>query len=93
MEIKAIEGILGQRLTQQKNNKGDFLQELGRFVQWVNKEQQKAESIKEAVLKGADIPLHQMVVEFEKAKTALNLLIQLRNKLLEAFQELNRMQV
>jgi Flagellar hook-basal body protein len=45
------------------------------------------------VLKGADIPLHQMVVEFEKASIALNLLIQVRNKLVEAFQELNRMQV
>jgi flagellar hook-basal body complex protein FliE len=34
-----------------------------------------------------------MVVEFEKASIALNLLIQVRNKLVEAFQELNRMQV
>jgi flagellar hook-basal body complex protein FliE len=34
-----------------------------------------------------------MVVEFEKASVALNLLIQVRNKLVEAFQELNRMQV
>ncbi len=93
MEIRAIDGLLKQRSSIQNREKGDFLQELDKFVQWVNKEQQKAESIKEAVLKGAEIPLHQMVVEFEKAKTALNLLIQVRNKLLEAFQELNRMQV
>lgn len=93
MEIRAIDGLLKQKLGYQKNEKSDFLQELGKFVQWVNKEQQKSESIREAVLGGAEIPLHQMIVEFEKARTALNLLIQVRNKLLEAFQELNRMQV
>lgn len=93
MEIRTIDGLLKQRLGSQKKEKGDFSQELGKFVQWVNKEQQKSESIREAILKGAEIPLHQMVIEFEKARTALNLLIQVRNKLLEAFQELSRMQV
>lgn len=93
MEIGSIEGLLKQRIASKNKEKGDFLKEFGKFVQWVDTEQRKSESIKEAVLKGAEIPLHQMVVEFEKAKTALDLLIQVRNKLLEAFQELNRMQV
>lgn len=93
MEIRIIDGFLKEKLSLNKREKGDFLQELGEFVQWVNREQQKSEAIKESVLKGAEIPLHQMVVEFEKAKTALNLLIQIRNKLIEAFQEINRMQV
>ncbi len=93
MEIRSIDGFLKDKLSLNKRGKGDFLQELDEFVQWVNREQHKSEAIKEAVFKGAEIPLHQMVVEFEKAKTALNLLIQIRNKLIEAFQEINRMQV
>lgn len=93
MEIRTVEGLLGQMLTHKKSERGDFLQELGKLIQWVNREQQKSEAIKEAILKGGEIPLHEMVIELEKAKTSLNLLIQLRNKLLEAFQELNRMQV
>ena len=93
MEIREIDGLLRERLETKKGEGGDFLKELGKFVNWVNQEQQKAEAIKDAVLKGADIPLHQMVFEFEKASVALNLLIQVRNKLLEAYQELNRMQV
>ncbi|MCY0866973.1 MAG: flagellar hook-basal body complex protein FliE [Aquificaceae bacterium] len=93
MEIREIDGLLRERLETKKGEGGDFLKELGKFVNWVNQEQQKAEAIKDAVLKGADIPLHQMVIEFEKASVALNLLIQVRNKLLEAYQELNRMQV
>ena len=93
MEIRQIDGFLREKFDPKKAEGGDFLKELGKFLHWVNQEQQKAEAIKDAVLKGADIPLHQMVIEFEKASVALNLLIQVRNKLLEAYQELNRMQV
>jgi len=74
MEIREIDGLLRERLETKKGEGGDFLKELGKFVNWVNQEQQKAEAIKDAVLKGADIPLHQMVIEFEKASVALNLL-------------------
>jgi flagellar hook-basal body complex protein FliE len=93
MEIKPINLAISPERERAKAGSPGFLDELSKFIHWVNQEQQKAEAIKDAVLKGADIPLHQMVVEFEKAGIALNLLIQVRNKLVEAFQELNRMQV
>jgi flagellar hook-basal body complex protein FliE len=93
MEIRPINLTISSEREKIKASSSSFLDELSKFIHWVNQEQQKAEAIKDAVLKGADIPLHQMVVEFEKASIALNLLIQVRNKLVEAFQELNRMQV
>jgi flagellar hook-basal body complex protein FliE len=93
MEIKPINLTISPEKERVKAGSPGFLEELSKFIHWVNQEQQKAEAIKDAVMKGADIPLHQMVVEFEKAGIALNLLIQVRNKLVEAFQELNRMQV
>jgi len=72
---------------------GDFAKTLEEFVRWVNDQQKRSKEVKEAVLAGEDIPLHRMVVEFEKAGVALNLLIEIRNRLLEGFQELMRMQV
>jgi flagellar hook-basal body complex protein FliE len=93
MEIKPINLTISPEREKAKAGSPGFLDELSKFIHWVNQEQQKAEAIKDAVMKGADIPLHQMVAEFEKASIALNLLIQVRNKLVEAFQELNRMQV
>ncbi len=93
MEIREIGGLLRRGFETKRTERGDFLKELGRFLHWVNQEQMKARAVKEAVLKGEEIPLHQMVIEFEKANVALHLLIQVRNKLLEAYQELNRMQV
>ncbi len=71
----------------------DFTQHLSSFIEWVNRQQLKSKEIKSAILRGENIPLHSAIIEFEKASLALNLLIQIRNKLLEAFQELQRMQV
>ncbi len=71
----------------------EFAKVLEEFVEWVNSQQKKAEEVKEAVLRGEDVPLHRMILEFKKAEVALNLLIEIRNRLLEGFQELQRMQV
>ncbi len=71
----------------------DFAQTLKEFVEWVNAQQRNAKEVREAVLRGEDVPLHRMVIEFEKAGVALNLLVEIRNKLLEGYQELMRMQV
>ncbi len=96
MEIKGVGEELIQSFLREKgakasgSNFGDLVEEL---VNWVNQQQQRSKEVKEAVLSGKDIPLHRMVIEFEKAGVALNLLIEIRNRLLEGFQELMRMQV
>ncbi len=92
INYKAFENFLKERKKEVKSPE-DFADALKEFVQWVNSQQEKAKNIKEAVLRGEDIPLHKMVIEFEKAGVALNLLIEVRNRLLEGFQELMRMQV
>ncbi|WP_457600029.1 flagellar hook-basal body complex protein FliE [Hydrogenivirga sp.] len=97
MEIDGInyssfESFLKQKGKEVKNPE-DFADALKEFVQWVNSQQQNAKNVKEAVLRGEDVPLHRMVIEFEKAGVALNLMIEVRNRLLEGYQEILRMQV
>ncbi len=97
MEIGNINLPLFENFLKEKGKKvesaQDFANTLKEFLEWVNAQQGKAKEIREAVLRGEDIPLHRMVIEFEKAGVALNLLIEIRNKLLEGYQELMRMQV
>ncbi len=97
MEIGNINLPLFENFLKEKGKKvesaQDFANTLKEFLEWVNAQQEKAKEIREAVLRGEDIPLHRMVIEFEKAGVALNLLIEIRNKLLEGYQELMRMQV
>ncbi|NPA32218.1 MAG: flagellar hook-basal body complex protein FliE [Aquificae bacterium] len=70
-----------------------FFDEFMRFIEWVNEMQKRSERLKERVLNGEDVPLHELVVEAKKAEVALNLLIEVRNKLLDAYNELMKMQV
>ena len=46
-----------------------------------------------AVASGKPVDTAQMVVDVEKANISLQFAVQVRNKLLEAYQELMRMQV
>ncbi len=92
INFSSFEAFLKEKGKEVKNSE-DFADALKEFVQWVNNQQQNARGVKEAVLRGEDVPLHRMVIEFEKAGVALNLLIEVRNKLLEGYQELLRMQV
>jgi len=88
----AFEGFLRERGKEVKSPE-DFADALKEFIQWVNSQQERSKEIKEAVFRGEDVPLHRMIIEFEKAGVAMNLLIEIRNRLLEGYQEILRMQV
>lgn len=52
-----------------------------------------AESLTQSVLLGGNTSLHQSVIASSEADVAFTLMIEVRNKLFEAHQELMRMQV
>jgi len=59
----------------------------------VNRLQVEADQASVALVTGGAKDLHQVVIATEKAGLALQLAIQVRNKVLEAYQEIMRMQV
>lgn len=42
---------------------------------------------------GEGVPLHQLMIRLEESRIGLQLLLQVRNRLLESYQDLSRMQV
>lgn len=46
-----------------------------------------------AMLAGENVPLHQAMIAMEEASVSFQLMVEVRNKLLESYQELMRMQV
>ena len=42
---------------------------------------------------GKPVNLHQVMVQLERAKLQLELMVQVRNKLLDAYQDLMKMQI
>lgn len=66
---------------------------LSAFLDSVNNLQLQSIDLKNELATGGDVELHDVMIASEKAGIALNLTMQVRNKLLEAYQEIMRMSV
>lgn len=72
---------------------GNFESTLGRLVADVSAKQAAAGEAVASMATGAGVPLHQAVIAMEEASVSFQLMVEVRNKLLESYQELMRMQV
>src|SRR5438132_13865758 len=66
---------------------------LGEMVHDVNAKQAAANHAVEGVLSGQNVPLHQAMLSVEEASVSFQLMVEVRNKLLDSYQELMRMQI
>ena len=70
------------------------------FSEWIKREALQADAlIKEAdagmtrLAKGEAVSLHEVMLSMEEAKLQFQLVTQIRNRVLEAYQEILRMQI
>jgi flagellar hook-basal body complex protein FliE len=80
----------GVRLAQPTESFGTMLDGL---VSTVSGKQAEASELTKRVLLGDSDQLHQSVVAMQEASVAFTLMVEVRNKLVESYQELMRMQV
>ncbi len=66
---------------------------LGNFVQDVNDKQAAAGDAVNGLLSGKNVSLHQAMISMEEASVSFQLMVEVRNKLLDSYQELMRMQI
>ncbi|MBS3947251.1 MAG: flagellar hook-basal body complex protein FliE [Dethiobacter sp.] len=71
----------------------DFGQMLRQALGEVNKLQQNADVAAKKLVLGEAEDVHQVMIAMEQARLALQLTVQVRNKLVEAYQEISRMQI
>jgi len=74
-------------------NVKSFDETLKEFVADVNELQNQATEATNKMLSGEPIDIHEVMVAAEKAKTSFELLMELRNKTIDAYRELMRMQI
>lgn len=72
---------------------GAFANTFDKFVTEVEKKQQASSDAVGGLLTGQNVPLHQAMIAMEEASVSFQLMVEVRNKLLESYQELMRMQV
>lgn len=79
----------GSRVGEGAGNFGPMLENI---VAAVDAKQDAAQAVTRKVLLGDTEQLHQSVIAMQEASVALSLMVQVRNKLVESYQELMRMQ-
>jgi len=100
--IDAESGRIYLPKTQQKTaNKADataqgsesFTDSLKSFMGDVNSLQKDSADMTERFIKGEPVDLHDVMIATEKAKTSFQLLMEMRNKFVDLYHEVGRIQV
>jgi len=77
-----------------KSESGESFQKLfGDAVETLNRLQSEADSSAARLAAGEPVELHEVLLATEKASLGFQLAVQVRNKIVEAYQEVMRMQV
>ena len=85
--------VLPSQQPQQPVEGKNFADTLKQFVGSVNDLQSKAADTETAFLRGDVKDVHQVMIAVEEASVAFDLLLEIRNKLLEAYQTIQRMPI
>ena len=85
--------LMGPRLNPSAKSGPGFSEMLKNAVAETNKVQLEADQAMEKLHTGEAENLHEVMVTMEKADISMRVLVQMRNKVVDAYQEIMRMQV
>ena len=86
-------GGVGQTDAVREPSNGNFATYMRDAVQDVNDAQQSSADMKNAYERGEDIPLTDVVLSMQKASIGFEATLQVRNKLLKAYEDIRNMPV
>ncbi len=72
---------------------GGFAQQLENMIGQVSEAQMKSGELQVAAIRGEDVAVHDVMIASAQAGLAFDLMVEIRNKLVDAYQELMRTQV
>lgn len=72
---------------------GSFLGVVQGAVVDVDGRIERAEGLLRSVAAGEDVPTHELMIAFEEARLSLQTAVEVRNRLVEAYQDMLRMQL
>jgi len=97
-QARVVPGLIeqvnpGQSISKPEKAAGEekFTDLIKNLVNSVNEVQGEAAQSQQAFLAGEPVELHDVMIKAEKAGISMSLLIEIRNRLLTAYQEISRM--
>lgn len=92
-DSKIFEKFENKQNSQEENVSSGFGNILKEKLDDVNAKQLNAEDTTQKFISGEDTDIHKVMLDTEEAKMSLELAVQIRNKFVEAYQELSRTQL
>src|SRR6185312_14722901 len=80
-------------VTPGQSSSDSFGNVLGKLISDVNDKQNAATAAVNGLQSGQAVPLHHAVIAMEEANVSFQLMVEVRNKLLDSYQEMMRMQI
>lgn len=98
MAVEALTGVGGdlpafREVSQPRAAGTEFMAMLGDGLARTDAGLREADAQVRSLAAGEDIPLHDLMITMERARLDLMLVAEVRNRLVEAYQELMRMQL
>jgi flagellar hook-basal body complex protein FliE len=90
-QIRPIE--LPEPMEQTSSQGPAFMQMLGSQVNELNGSLEQADQAARALAAGEDIPVHDVMIAMEHARLKLQLAVEVRNRVVDAYQNLTNMQL
>jgi flagellar hook-basal body complex protein FliE len=82
-----------RRLRTSDTGDESFADMIREAVNSVDQMQKSAENSAEAVIAGDEENIHEVMISMEKAQLSFQLMVEIRNRAVETYQELSRMQI
>lgn len=93
MQIQPIELPESNRLDAAGQGGQAFVQMLGNQVEQLNGGLQQADQAARALAAGENVPVHDVMIAMEHARLQLQLAVEVRNRVVDAYQNLTNMQL
>lgn len=91
LQIRPIE--MSESLEKANGQGPAFIQMLGSQVGEINGSLNQADQAARALAAGEDIPVHDVMIAMEHARLKLQLAVEVRNRVVDAYQNLTNMQL
>lgn len=79
--------------TEEKTNGTSFSNVLSDAISKVNESEVNANNKIESLIKGEDVEMHEVMLAMQESVLSLQALIEVRNKTVEAYQEISKLQL
>ena len=95
MQGAKLDNLIGETkpLTLNKEEKKNFEDVIIVTIDKVNFQQVTADDMKEKFIKGEDVSMREVMLIGQEAQLSMQYLIEVRNKIHDAYQEMNKVQI